>query len=510
MNDLLIEDNIEKVKFICSIKNCKKGIAYKIIIINKEKSLGDFLYLETNELKKEEEENDELNFEELKGINYNFNKRQLINIQIVKKEFKNYEYYYNSHQRLTCMASLINSGNSLYERKINEIDINSEIISIKLEKDIEIFNSEIYDMSINHSQFSIFDFFNKGSKLKFHFLFDFSKENKDNNEFLKSINIFNDILLYCYNNYHLYTAKDEVYMYGIGAKINDEENESKYFSIKSNDHSNMVKTYKNAKKCFINCLNKIKRRNDVYISPFLEELFDNINFDKKIYNVAFLCLRNLSNENDLEKVIDLIKKIKEKNLPLTVVLIYIKDENNIYKIKDNLFGEYSNLIYIEIDKNNNLENKLLYCFQNIGENISKFTDIDPRNNKETIISTNVFDCNDENYDEDVKNDNNIDDNINNELNNKNNNNMNKRRIINISENPGVSVKSNPYLKNQNSIIKESENESESTENKNMKNREIINPYANYKSKGNYFFNSNQKTDSDSYNNQSEFNYKKFE
>ena len=48
----IIDENIEKVKFKCSIKNCKKGIAYKIIIINKEKSLGDCLSFETQELKK--------------------------------------------------------------------------------------------------------------------------------------------------------------------------------------------------------------------------------------------------------------------------------------------------------------------------------------------------------------------------------------------------------------------------------------------------------------------------
>ena len=84
MNNLL-DDNIEKVKFKCSIKNCKKGIIYKIIIINKEKSLGDFLSLETNELKSEEDNGNLIFEEEFENINYNFNKRQLITIQVIKK-----------------------------------------------------------------------------------------------------------------------------------------------------------------------------------------------------------------------------------------------------------------------------------------------------------------------------------------------------------------------------------------------------------------------------------------
>ena len=508
MNNLFIDDNVEKVKFICSIKNCKKGIIYKIVIINKEKSLGDFTYLETNELKNDKECG-HLNFEELKDINYNFNERQLINIQIIKKEFKNYEYNYNSYQRLTCMASIINSNDSIYERKINENDNNSEILSIRIEQNNNIFLSEIYEMSINYSKFSIFEFFNKGSKLKFHFLFDFSNENKDNTEFLKSINIFNDILLYCYNNYHLYTSEDEVYLYGIGAKRNNEDNNTKYFGINSGNNTNMVRTYKNAMKCFINCLNKIKREENIYIFPFLEYLFDEIKDDKKIYNVAILCLRNLSFQNDIEKAIDLIKKVAENNLPLFIIIIFVKDKNNINKMRDILLQEYSNLMYIETETKNNLENKLLYCFQLIGQKISKFTDDSPKNNRETIISKNLFDggnCDDNNDDNENSNKNYLN-NMNDLLINEDK--KNSRRILNNSNNPYLSVnKPNPYLenKNQNNTIKESENESESTEkeNKIMKNNELINPYSNFNNKEKNICNSNQRTDSDSYNNNNQY------
>ena len=482
MNNLF-DDNIEKVKFKCSIKNCKKGIIYKIIIINKEKSIGDFLSLETNELKSEEDNSNLIFEEKFENINFNFNKRQLIKIQVIKKEFKNFEYSYNSYQRLTCMPSLICSKNSVYERRINENDNNSEILCIKVEQDLNF--SEIY----NNSESNIFEFFNKGSKLKFHFLFDFSNENKDNNEFLKSINIYNDALLYCYNNYHLYTTEDEIYMYGTGASRINEKNESKYFNINSGDNSNMIKTYKNAKKYFINCLNKIKRERNIYIFPFLDYLFDSINNDKKYYNIIFLCLRNLSNENDIYDTLDLIK---EKNISMKIVIIHIKDENNINKIKEKISQEDSNIIYIELDSKNELEDKLLYCFQIIGDNISKPNKSHKKNNRETIISINLLDGNNINEENNDDNESNNDLNINHkDISQKEN--QNQRRLLNNSfkEDKNENIQ-NPYKKDD--TIKESENESESTQ------KEIVtNPYAKMP-KEILFSESNQRTDSDSYNN----------
>ena len=274
---------------------------------------------------------------------------------------------------------------------------------------------------------------------------------------MKSINIYNDALLYCYNNYHLYTSEDEVYMYGTGAKRIKEENESEYFSINSGDNSKMVKSYKNAKKYFINCLNKIKREKNIYIFPFLDYLFDSINNDKKNYNIIFLCLRNLSNENDINDTLDLI-------IPMKIVLIHIKDENNINRIKEKISQEDSNIIYIELDSKNELEDKLLYCFQIIGDNISKPNKSNKENNRETIISINCFDGNNNNE-------------------GKLNNSFKEDKNENIQ---------NPYKKND--TIKESENESESTQ------KEIVtNPYAKM-SKENLFSESNQKTDFDSYNN----------
>jgi len=254
----------------------------------------------------------------------------------------------------------------------------------------------------------------------------------------------------------------------------------------------MVKTYKKAKQCFINCLNQIKREKNIYVLPFLEYLFDEIESDKKFYNIIFLCLKNLSNEDDIESVLDLIK---ENNSPMKIVLIHIKDENNINKIKDKISQEDSNLIYIEIETKNELEEKLLNCFKIIGKNISKCAEFTKNKNKETIISGIFYD--DNNNDDEKNNDNENDEtnNLNNQNNIIKNQNQNKRRILNNSYNEDKNENElNPYIKNN--TIKESENESESTEKENTKT--IINPYAKMK-ENKSVSKSNLKTNTDSYN-----------
>ena len=493
-------ENSEKVVFICSLKNCKKGCFYKIIIINEDKTLGDFVTLETDELENEEE-NGELEFRKLRKINYNFNKNQLLNIQIIRKEFFYNKYYYNSSQRLTCMASLVTSPNVLYERKIND----NEILKIQLEEDT-MYNSEIIDVSGDVPKHSIFNFFKEGANLKFHFLFDFSNNNEYNNEFFKSINIFNELFVYCFNNYHLYTAENEIYMYGTGAKINKDNDSNKYFNINLEKDSK-VKTCKKAKECFITCLNKIIREKNINVSVFMKDVINQSqNDNNKNYNVIFLCLRDLSNEEEIEKMFEIVNDNKEKKLPLCWIVIYIKDKNNINKIKNNIYQEYSQFIYIEIDSKYDCENKIYNCFQKIGNNISKFANFKQKNIKETIISQIIYDDKDENINE---NNNNNFNNIN--LSNNNNStimvshNSHKSYKLNNSDNANIDKNfKNPYMKNKsNNTINESEHESESNEKDNINNikkEDITNPYLrNKKHFNDKSISSNQKTDSESFN-----------
>ena len=456
-----MEDKIEKVKFKCSIKNCRKGVFYKMIIINKEKTLGDFLCLETEEIESEKENNN-IKFDELGDIEYNFNKRQIINIQIITKEFKNFEYNYNSYQRVTCIASLINSYNSIYERKIKD-DEDSEIMSIEVEKENNYNDS---------NRTNILEYFKKGSKLKFQFLFDFSYKNGDDDEFLKSINIFNNLMLYCYNNYHLYTTEDEVFMYGTGAKLKNEKFENDYFNINSGDNINMIKTYKKAKECFIDCLNKIIKGKKIEIFPFVKNVIDNIKNDKNKYNIIFIGLRNSLNEDDLNKIFELIDKNEE--LPFSLIFVYIKNEENIF------FQKYSNVISVELGENNNyFDNKILYCFQQIGNNISKLNKFKGKITKETIKSTNLYEGDNDNDNSEEK---------------EEENSYDKNNQSNKKENNKDEKLSKKYS------LKDSTNEfTYKGENENKNN--IHNPYSDdKKNSNNNILNSNLRTDSDSYNN----------
>ena len=101
-------------------------------IINEEKTIGDFPFLETEEIYNEKE-NSNIHFKiSLKGIEFCFAKLQKFKIQIRKRESR-----YNNgdtFERLTIMSSLVTSPNQIYERKVNENDENSEIFSIELEK----------------------------------------------------------------------------------------------------------------------------------------------------------------------------------------------------------------------------------------------------------------------------------------------------------------------------------------------------------------------------------------
>ena len=466
--------NDEKIRFICSLKNCKKGRFYKIILINDQKTLGDFLCLETEELENKDEKG-LLNFKDLKNITYNFNKRQLINIQIIRKEFTGNKFNYISNQLLTCLASMINSPSSIYERNINNYENNPEILIIKLEEDNIISNSEIFGNSFNIPSFNIFKFFKNGSKLKFHFLFDFSDSNEDDNEFLKSINLFNNLFVYCYNNYHLYTLEKDIYMYGTGAKRFKEEKEIDYFNINSEDETNMVKTCGNMVKCFINCLNDIIREKNIFIISFLRNIINNCNKEKKFYNVVFLCLRNLSDENEIKELENLIKSNEELKIPLKIILIHIKDKNNINKIKNNIFSESSLLICIEIESKFDLDNQIQHCFQQIGKDISKFQGV-----KDKINIININNQKKEIHDKRVL-----------------------RSSVISNENT-----QNPFAKKLNPI-NESENESESTDNKNIINKEISNPYSAHNQKKNAkCFNSNEKTASDSMEYQIQYSFSK--
>ena len=113
-----------------------------------------------------------------------------------KPPFKN---FYDNNKRQTVMASLVTSNNSIYERKVNDDDINSEIFSIEVKEEQSLMNSEIMEFFDK----SILNYFKKGGKLKLLFFFDLFGKDNSNEEFVKSANIFYNLLVNFYNHCRL-------------------------------------------------------------------------------------------------------------------------------------------------------------------------------------------------------------------------------------------------------------------------------------------------------------------
>ena len=467
--DLYESDNFikEKVTFVCSIKNCQINAKYKIRISNEEKSLGEFPYIETEELKADHK-NQELNFETLNGIEYRFYQIQLFTIIIMKKNPGN--DFYDKYKRQTVMGSLVSSKGSKYERNLDENDSNSEtfLIEVKAEKSLK--NSETMEFFDS----SILNYFKEGGKIKLLFFFDFF--GKDNNiDFVKSSNIFYNLLVNFYNNCHLYTRGHEIYIFK--TKENYIYDRSVISTIKSSREEDFLyfDKFENIKNYFINCLNKDILENQISISPFIEKSLNEI--EDNFFNILIIFIRNLP--EDIKIVLDKIEDIKNEDKSINIILI-----NTGNKFSDNLSNtikEYSNMILIE---NEDDSQELLldithYCLNEIGKNIREFkpnkqnyedndNNVHETNNKNIFISENYggsinsFDENNE-EEEENKEGNKKENKINSESNsylfdsNRNDNNINNSSINNNKEgkiflktsNTVINCLDNPYSHNKN-------------------------------------------------------------
>ena len=441
----------------CSLRNCKKNVSYKIIIINKDNSLGSFKYLETEEIECKEE-NSDIIFNDLEFIEYYFSKIQFFDIQIVRKMPVNTSFKYDFPTRKTVLASLIKEPNSKYERPFNEDEENSEIYSIELERinnnlnKNSIYNSVIYEKYI-------FDFFKKGNKLKLFFLFDFSErdENNDYEEYLKEQTICYNTFIKFYNYCHLYTNNNEFYIYGSGANVkplnfsNIFSSNTNFFNLDIENDDDKFKDCENANKCFRNCLGKDKL-NKFNVIPFIEKaLLEN---SHRFYNIFFIIARNLP--DDIDEAWEKFDILFNKNTPTTIV--YITSGNNFEELNNTFESKkYDNLIYINIDNpsNNSIdEEEVQNCLNKIRENIINNDKNEPnlKQEKNSIVfkSNNLFmktsSINDENEEENDSNNsgdkNNDEININNNINENNNSNY-----INIISNIGNVSINNINIKN---------------------------------------------------------------
>ena len=377
----------EKVTFDCTIKNCQKNTSYKIRISNDEKTLGDFPYKETEELKAEKN-NETLSFKTLKGIEFIFNKQQLFTINIMKKpQFKN---FYENYKRQTVMASLVTSNDSIYERKINDDDINSEIFSIEVKEEQSLMNSEILEFFDK----SILNYFKKGGKLKLLFFFDLFGKDNSNDEFVKSANIFYNLLVNFYNHCRLYTREKEIYIY----KLQEIQNS---FNSLNEEYFNIFDDFQDIIKYFLNCLNKGLIEKQLSISSFIDISLNQI--EKKFFNIVIIFIRNFP--EDIKLALDKIEKIKNEKRSMNIILINTGNKFSsdlIEKIK-----EYSNIILIE---NQDDSQKVLLkitqtCLNKIGKNLIEFKPNKKNDRREICFSKNFgesyndFEHNEENQEE---------------------------------------------------------------------------------------------------------------
>ena len=377
----------EKVTFDCTIKNCQKNTSYKIRISNDENTLGDFPYKETEELKAEKN-NATLSFKTLKGIKFIFNKQQLFTINIMKKPpFKN---FYDNNKRQTVMASLVTSNNSIYERKVNDDDINSEIFSIEVKEEQSLMNSEILEFFDK----SILNYFKKGGKLKLLFFFDLFGKDNSNEEFVKSANIFYNLLVNFYNHCRLYTREKEIYIY----KLQEIQNS---FNSLYEEYFNIFDDFQDIIKYFLNCLNKGLIEKQLSISSFIDISLNQI--EKNFFNIVIIFIRNFP--EDIKLALDKIEKIKNEKRSMNIILINTGNKFSsdlIEKIK-----EYSNIILIE---NQDDSQKVLLkitqtCLNKIGKNLIEFKQNKKNDRREIYVSKNFgksyndFEHNEENQEE---------------------------------------------------------------------------------------------------------------
>ena len=404
----------EKVSFNCSIKNCQKNFLYKIIISNNEKSLGEFSYKETEELKAEKNKTT-LNFKELNGIEFIFSQKQLFTIIIMKKS--PFSPFYDSFQRQTIMASLVSSENSIYERKVNEKDINSEIFMIEVKEEESLRNSE----NMQFFDIGILNYFKKGGKLKLLFFFDFFGKDIINDDFLKSANIFHNLVVNFYNYCQLYTFDKEAYIY----KLKESQN---IFNSLTEEHFNIFNKFDDIKKYFLDCLNNGLIDKRLCISSFIDITLNEI--EKNFFNIVFIFVRDLP--EDIKIVLDKIEKIKNENNPMNVV--FINAGNKFPDYLSNKIKEHTNIILIENqdDSQKILLNIAQTCLNQIRNNIIEFKK--NQNDK------------DENVDNDNKTNNNktilISDNFGASINSlENYNETHNKKTILISDNFGASINS---------------------------------------------------------------------
>ena len=440
--DLFENNNFkkEKVTFDCSIKNSKKNATYKIRISNEEKSLGEFSYIETEE-KRAERNNEILNFKTLKGIEYRFYQIQLFTIIIMKKNPNN--NFYDNYKRQTIMASLVTSEGSIYERKLNEDDLDSEYFTIEVKpEEKNIINSEI----MGFFDSSLLNYFKNGGKIKLLFFFDFFGKDKDE-DFVISSNIFYNLLVNFYNHCHLYTRGHEVFIFQANENPNSIWSATSTMRSSREDDFLYFDKFEDIKNYFIDCLNKELIENNLSISSFIKKSLNE--YEDNFMNILIIFLRNLP--EDINIVLDKIEETKSENKSMYIILINTGNKFSDYL--SNKIENCSNMILIENkDDSHEILQKITHMSLNeIGKNLEKLT---PNKKNQSILISNNYGMS-INYSEENNEEKDEDNKQSFISNNMNNDSLNNSNIHNSSLNYNKEGKN--FLKTSNTVISSFDN-----------------------------------------------------
>ena len=358
-----------------NLKKCLGNYSYSISVTTQDLSSGFQENFQTEEITCKQN-NSEITFTKKMSCDYYFEKNYKLLFKISKRILIDSNYKVKVYERITVLSSLVNSPNSKYERKVDENNIDSEIISIQLDKN---------NGNLENKTNTLFDYFKSGVKFSCFISADFSNseknpsllENKDN--YKRIYKKISDIIAN-------YTKKHLFYSYGFNAKIKNSLSDESIFNLNLNGKDSSIYTMDEVLKNFEKCLNtnSIISLKNINLSPIIKKITKDIYklYNLRYYNVSFIIIRGNIDKNDIQKTIDAI--IESSYLPLTTIVIglgnidYTETRKIIYSNKKlssiGMQKLRNNVLFAALigDFSNNVEELINWCLIELSKQIISF------------------------------------------------------------------------------------------------------------------------------------------
>jgi len=255
----------------------------------------------------------------------------------------------------TQLSSIIASPNSIYERCLNDNKKNEDIFCIKV-------NKMENDKKKNTN---IYEFVGSGIKLNTFLAFDFSDgPNKQPRK--TSIDNYSKIISNLIHKIYFYAKQQSIYLYGFGAEFNNHDVD--LFNL--NDGDDLPISLDKVGRVFSSKQNSIKPKKKIILSKLIRKITKIIFklYEARNYNVLFLFLREIPDNNDKQEIIDSL--IEASYLPLTIIII--GEGNNDFNQLKEFFGDKVNEASSGMIKN---RDNILFTdfYNNFNENEESFT-----------------------------------------------------------------------------------------------------------------------------------------